>query len=118
MRVPNLACILQVWSNKTHIQTEKSSWITVLVELSVEETKRFLRFRTYTVNMFYQVRLYANTIPRYLCEFVLSIGMLSIVSTGGFFIGLFFLNNNMYLHFDRLNVRKSFKESTSHCRLV
>ena len=79
-----------MWSNKTHIQTEKGSWITVLVELSVEETKRFFRFRTYTVNMLYQVRLDVNTIPRYLCEFLLSIGMLLIVSTGGFFIGLFF----------------------------
>ena len=123
MGAPNLACILQVWSNKTHIQTEKSSWITVLVELSVEETKKFLRFRTYTVNMLYQVRLDVNTIPRYLCEFVLSISMLSIVSTGGFFVGFFFLDNNMYLHFDGLNVRKcdadqSFKESTSPCRLV
>ena len=90
MGAPNLACILQVWSNMTHIQTEKSSWITVLVELFVEETKKFLHFRTYTVNMLYQVRLDVNTIPRYLCEFLLSINMLSIVSTGDFSLVCFF----------------------------
>ena len=68
-------------------------------------TFEFLHFRTYTVNMLYQVRLDVNTIPRYLCEFLLSISMLSIVSTGDFSLVFFFLDNNMHLHFDGLNVR-------------